>query len=142
VDTFYGPSVGTLTLFEELDDGYVHDPEVCPDEQNVEHFDVSNQGPCLRSNTAGDGRFDAFPLENGLVGEAGNRGADNWGHPEQPELRHRPIADKYADPGAAGGVDGGIGHRNADQVNQGQPQADGDGRKANGSRRRPDRVLG
>jgi hypothetical protein len=93
VDTFYGPSVGTLTLFEELDDGYVHDPEVCQAEQNVEHFDVSNQGPCLRSSTAGDGRFGAFPLENSLVGEAGNRGAESWGNPEQPELLQRPTAD-------------------------------------------------
>ena len=51
--------------------------------------------------------------------------ADDRRQPKQPELGNRPTAIEDGDTRAAGRIHGGIGYRNADQVNQGETETDG-----------------
>ena len=68
------------------------------------------------------------------IDEAGDGRTDNRRHPEHPQLRHGPTLDDQGRPGAACRVHRRVGHRNADQVNQGQAKTD---RKGCESGRRP-----
>ena len=67
---------------------------------------------------------------DGAVDQRAQQGADDRRHPEQPQLRERPAADEDRHAGAARRVHRGVGHRDADQVDQRQAQADGDRREA------------
>jgi AraC-like DNA-binding protein len=58
------------------------------------------------------------------VGQRSQQGTDDGCQPEQPQLAGGPVAHVQRHAGAAGRVDGGVGDGNADQVNQGQGQAD------------------
>src|SRR5262245_59276128 len=51
-----------------------------------------------------------------VVDHAADHGADQRSDPEQPELAQGPAADEQRGPGAAGRVDRGVGHRDADQM--------------------------
>lgn len=53
------------------------------------------------------------------------RGLDG-GDPEEPELLEGPAGDEDGGAGAACGIDRQVGHRDADQVDQGEPESDGD----------------
>ncbi len=68
------------------------------------------------------------------VNNPGERGADDGGEPEEPELLDGPAADEERGSGAAGGVHREIGDRDADEVDQREPEADGDRREACGAR--------
>jgi hypothetical protein len=67
----------------------------------------------------------AQPAVNGPA----EQGADDRGGPEQPQLLDGPAADEKGYPGAASRVDGRVGDRDADQVDQREAHADGDGRQ-------------
>src|SRR6188768_858044 len=86
---------------------------------------------------------DQTPLEGGLAplggvrgeGAVGERSEDRAGNrrdPEQPELRDRPTTDEHRDSGAPGWIDRGVCNRNADEVDEGEPETDRDGREALG----------
>src|SRR5260221_13698884 len=66
------------------------------------------------------------------VGERADDGADDRGYPEQPELLQRPAADKQRRAGAPRRVHRGIRHRNADQVDQREAEADRNRRETRG----------
>lgn len=78
-----------------------------------------------------------LPMTEGSVFERadefidhGSEGAsDERGDPEQLELLHGPAAGKNGHGRAAGWIYRRIGHRNADQVDQGQTQTNRDWRK-------------
>ena len=75
--------------------------------------------------------FDSFSA-SGLIAchpaveKPGQRCADNGRGPEQPELLQGPAADEDRLAGAARRIDRCIGHRNANQMDQSQTQANGD----------------
>ena len=69
------------------------------------------------------------PIDSGT-----KQSADDRRHPEKPQLLDRPASDKHGDAGAARRVDGGVRHRDADQVDQRQAEADRDRRKPCGAR--------
>src|SRR5262245_44761472 len=52
--------------------------------------------------------------------------ANDRGHPKEPELAKRPAACEQRGARAASWIDRGVGHRDADQVNQRQAQTNGD----------------
>ena len=56
--------------------------------------------------------------------------AENRRNPEEPELADRPSAGEERNARASRGVDGRIGHGNADEVDQRQRKTDGERRKA------------
>src|SRR5258705_11317907 len=58
--------------------------------------------------------------------------SNDWRDPEEPELTERPAAGEDCGAGAAGGVDRGVGDRDADEVDQREAEADGDGGEAFG----------
>ena len=64
------------------------------------------------------------------IGRGPEQGAEDGRQPEQPQLGYRPVAANSATPVLRAGLDRGVGHRNADQMDQGQRQADGNRRKA------------
>src|ERR1019366_4024001 len=64
------------------------------------------------------------------IDDARERPAGNWRQPEEPQLTDRPSADKHRGTGAARRIHREIGNRDADQVDQRQPKADGDRREA------------
>ena len=68
------------------------------------------------------------------IGQGAEYRTENRRDPEQPQLGNRPVADVQGDRGAARRVHRGVGDRDADQVDQGQGQADGDRREACGAR--------
>jgi len=70
----------------------------------------------------------AIPAQPAVNGPA-EQGADDRGDPKQPQLLDGPAADEQGDPGAASRVDGRVGDRDADQMDQREAQADGDGRQ-------------
>ena len=47
----------------------------------------------------------------------------DWCYPEQPELTESPTADEDRGTGAAGGIDRGVGDRDADEMNQREAEA-------------------
>ena len=59
------------------------------------------------------------------VGEGAGDGTDDGGDPEEPELADGPISDEDGDGGAAGRVNGGIRDGDADEVDERQPESDG-----------------
>ena len=70
--------------------------------------------------------------EEGVGDEAADDGSEDGGHPEEPELTHRPASDEECRASAAGRVDGGVGDGDADEVDEGEAEADGDGGEALG----------
>src|SRR5262249_55649236 len=84
--------------------------------------------PARGTNSTGDFpcRLAAQPAVQDTAGSA----AENWRHPEQPQLRQRPTADKERGPRAARGIYRRIGDGNADQMDQRQRQPDGNRRKS------------
>src|SRR3954471_14399475 len=64
------------------------------------------------------------------VDEAGERRADYWRYPEEPQLRERPPADEQRGPRRARGVDRGVSDGDAYEVNQRQREPDGERRHA------------
>src|ERR1043166_4723915 len=75
-------------------------------------------------------RLGDFLARNPGVERARQNRADYGGDPEQPELRDGPAAREYGRAGRARRVDRSVRHRDRDQVNQRQAEADGDGREA------------
>lgn len=71
-------------------------------------------------------RFSAVPGEQGVRDQFAGHAARNGSQPEQPELIHRPVALEQGDAGRSRGIDVRVGHRDADQVDQRQGQADRD----------------
>ncbi len=63
------------------------------------------------------------------VDRAADDAADDRRHPEQPQLAQCTGTREQGHAGRTGGVDRGIGHRNADQVDQRERQTDGDRRE-------------
>ncbi len=71
--------------------------------------------------------------EQAAVDEAAKYAADQRRHPEKPKLAESPSANKERLAGAARRIDGGVGDGNADEVDEREAQANGDGREAFGS---------
>ena len=59
-----------------------------------------------------------------MVSQAGQDRSDDRGDPEHPERRECPSADNECRTGAPGRVDGSVGDRNTDQVDQRKTEAD------------------
>jgi len=76
--------------------------------------------------------FSLILLRDRGVEQSRDCGAHDRGDPEEPQLLQRPAAHENCLAGAARRVDRSVGHRNADQVDQGQPQPDRDRRTALG----------
>jgi hypothetical protein len=70
--------------------------------------------------------------EEGARNEASYDGSGDGRDPEQPELRQRPGSLKDCRAGGAGRIDGGIRHRDGDEVDERETESDGDGREAFG----------
>src|SRR6185369_5942713 len=68
--------------------------------------------------------------EQTRISDSSECSASDRRKPEQPELTERPATDEHCRPGAARGIDGQVGNRNANQVDQGQRETDWDGREA------------
>src|SRR5207237_1371477 len=68
------------------------------------------------------------------VDDAAEDGADDGRREEDPELRQRPAAHEDGGAEAPRRVYRQIGHGDADEMNQGQPEPDGHGRKPGGAR--------
>jgi len=68
------------------------------------------------------------------IHDAGDQGADDRRDPEQPELIERPATRKQCRARAARRIHRRIGHGNADQMDQGQRQADREAGKTGGAR--------
>ena len=64
---------------------------------------------------------------DGRITDACQGGADDRGDPEQPKLGDRPTPGDQGRTGAAGRIDRQVCDRDADQVDQGQPEADSEG---------------
>src|SRR6185312_7639612 len=64
--------------------------------------------------------------EEGVVDDAGDEAANDGSGPKEPELTERPSVHEERLAGAAGGVHGGVRHGNADEVNEGEAESDGD----------------
>ena len=64
------------------------------------------------------------------INDAGQRRADDGREPEEPELLNRPAADEQRRTRAARGVDRKIRDRDADEMDEREPEADSDGREA------------
>ena len=64
------------------------------------------------------------------INHTGQRCANDGCEPEEPELLNGPAANEERGTRAACRVHRKVGDRNADQVNQGQPEADRDGRES------------
>ena len=69
-------------------------------------------------------------FQQGAIQHAAEDPADDRHDPEQPQLLQSPAALENRYRGAARRVDRGVGNRNADQMDEGQRQADSDGGKA------------
>lgn len=67
-------------------------------------------------------------FQQGAIQHAAEDPADDRHDPEQPQLLQRPAALENRYRGAARRVDRGVGNRNADQMDEGQRQADSDGK--------------
>src|SRR5690242_18405482 len=52
------------------------------------------------------------------IDEPSESASKERGQPEEPQLRERPSADEQRGSGAARRIHGGVGHRNANQVDQ------------------------
>ena len=65
-------------------------------------------------------------FENRLVYEARDCGADHRSQPEQPELLKGPASDEQRGCSAARRIDRGVRHRDADQMDQREGEADGE----------------
>ncbi len=90
---------------------------------------------CLFSGGYGDisSRTGCCGAAKKVVGdEAADDGSEDGCYPEEPELTECPAADEDRGAGAAGGVDRGVGDRDADEVDQREAEADGDGSEAFG----------
>ncbi len=70
--------------------------------------------------------------EEGGGDEAADDCSEDGGYPEEPELTECPASDEDRRAGAAGGVDRGVGDRDADEVDEREAEADGDGGEALG----------
>ena len=77
-----------------------------------------------------------FVAAEDVVGEAAEQAAEDGGEPEEPELREGPVAAEEGGGGGAGGVDREVGDGDADEVDEGEAKANGDGCEALRSRRR------
>ena len=86
--------------------------------------------PCLpftAAAPAGRGRCcSGPPRRSSPVREPGESGADERRDPEEPELSDGPAAHDQRGPGASGRIDRGVRDRNADEMDQRQPESDGD----------------
>ena len=67
------------------------------------------------------------------VHQAGQYRADQWRQPEQPELLDRPPAHEHRRAGRPGRVHRRVGDRDADEVDEGERQADGQRGEARGA---------
>src|SRR6476619_2809032 len=65
------------------------------------------------------------------VGPACEEVTDDWSDPDKPELGQSPTSDKDRWTRASGRIDRGIGHGDADQMDQGQRKTNGDAGKPN-----------
>ena len=81
----------------------------------------SDDQACLTPSTTAVGLLAQPAIEH-----AAERAADERRDPEHPELRQRPAADEQRRAGAARRVHRGVGDRDADEVDEGQAEADGD----------------
>src|SRR5579862_767623 len=72
-------------------------------------------------------RIPALYTEWRTVDDPSDYAAEDWRGPEQPELLDGPGADEECRRRAAGWIDRKIGDRYADEMNERQSQADGDG---------------
>src|SRR5262245_33768219 len=64
------------------------------------------------------------------ISATGEDRAEDGGDPEEPELLEGPAADDEGWTGAARRVDGEVRDRDTDEVDDGEAEADGDGREA------------
>lgn len=60
------------------------------------------------------------------MGPSGKDGTDDWRQPEKPKLGESPASDEDSGACASSWIDGGVGHRNADQMYERQRKTDGD----------------
>ena len=91
---------------------------------------VQQVGPSPKNNLPS---FDMSVLacrEEGIVDQAGQHRAQDGSSPEQPQLRQVVSPQQQGGAGAPGRVDRQVGDRTADQVNEGQAQADGNARES------------
>src|SRR5712692_4787823 len=69
-------------------------------------------------------------LSDQRIHDPGRGGSQNRRHPEQPELLKGPASYEEGGARAPRGVDGGVGHGDRDQVDQGQAEPDCDRRES------------
>ncbi len=75
-----------------------------------------------------------WSVEENVGDESAEGGSQDRGYPEEPELSDRPATDEDRGTSGTGWVNRGIGDRDADEVDQGKTEPDGDGREAFGAR--------
>lgn len=74
--------------------------------------------------------FAALAFGQALVAQATNHATENRGDPEEPELLDGSAANEHCHCGRAGRVHGGVGHRDRDEVDEREAEADSDRGKA------------
>ena len=72
----------------------------------------------------------ALAFGDALVGDTANHAAENRGDPEEPELLDGSAANEHGHSGRASRVHGGVGHRDRDEVDEREAEADGNRGKA------------
>lgn len=72
----------------------------------------------------------ALAFGDALVCNTANHATENRGDPEEPKLLDGSAANEHGHSGRAGRVHGGVGHRDRDEVDEREAEADGDRGKA------------
>ena len=91
---------------------------------------LKGAAPLMKTVFVRSNRVPLVPLpRDARVDEPGQQSADDRRDPEEPELLDRPAADEERGARAPRGVHGDVRHRDADQVDQREAEADRDRRE-------------